>query len=163
MRILMTLISIPTLMEKFRMGTCNGHWLIKSEVVLQDKMVQALGQSSSTTSKATRRGIRQELFTVPGFQLLNWHMASHIEVPEVYYLVIAIVLGQPVKALPPSDTKFNMDAVWNYVFGSSISAQTNPALSSKVKLSGDAMITILSMVIYYMKCQDLKLFPKTFL
>ena len=32
LRILMTLLSLPNLMEKFRLGSCNGHWLIKSEV-----------------------------------------------------------------------------------------------------------------------------------
>jgi hypothetical protein len=40
----MTLLSLPNLLHKFRLGTCNGHWLIKSEIVLQNKMVQALGQ-----------------------------------------------------------------------------------------------------------------------
>ena len=44
MRILMTLLSLPNLLHKFRLGSCNGHWLIKSEIVLQNKMVQALGQ-----------------------------------------------------------------------------------------------------------------------
>jgi hypothetical protein len=44
LRILMTLLSQPGLLHKFRVGSCNGHWLIKSEIVLQNKMVQALGQ-----------------------------------------------------------------------------------------------------------------------
>ena len=46
LRILMTLLSLPNLLHKFRLGTCNGHWLIKSEIVLQNKMIQALGQVS---------------------------------------------------------------------------------------------------------------------
>jgi hypothetical protein len=46
LRILMTLLSQPCLLHKFRVGSCNGHWLIKSEIVLQNKMVQALGQVS---------------------------------------------------------------------------------------------------------------------
>ena len=66
----MTLVSVPSLLEKFRLGTCNGHWLVKSELVLQNKMVQALGMNTSTTaSKVTRRGIRQDIFNVPGFQV----------------------------------------------------------------------------------------------
>ena len=55
LRILSTLLSLPVLRDKFRLGASNGHWLIKSEIVLQNKMVQALGQSSTTTSKVTRR------------------------------------------------------------------------------------------------------------
>lgn len=35
LRILMTLLSQPTLLMKFRSGTCNGNWLLKSEIVLQ--------------------------------------------------------------------------------------------------------------------------------
>ncbi len=149
LRILVTLLSIPGLMDKFRSGTCNGHWLVKSEVVLQDKMVQALGHTSTSTSKATRRGIRQDIFSVPGFQLLNWQMARHIDIPEAYFLVIAILLGQPMKMIPGKETKFDMDAVWNYVFGSSMSSQSSPEISSRIKLSGDAMITVLCMVSFY--------------
>lgn len=148
LRILMTLLSIPALMDKFRTGACNGHWLIKSEIVLQNKMVQALGQTSTATGKATRRGIRQDIFGVPGFQMLNWAMPRHIEVPETYFLVIAIVLGQPVKALP-ADVRFDMNAVWNYVFGAPPGGgadKPDMMVSGKVKLSGDAMITILCMV-----------------
>ena len=91
LRILMTLLSLPNLMEKFRLGNCNGHWLNKSEIVLQNKMVQALGQSSTTSSKVTRRGIRQDIFNVPGFQLFNWLMPNHVEIPESYFLIIAMV------------------------------------------------------------------------
>ena len=35
LRILMTLLSQHTLLVKFRSGTCNGNWLLKSEIVLQ--------------------------------------------------------------------------------------------------------------------------------
>ena len=146
LRILMTLLSIPVLMEKFCMGTCNGHWLVKSEVVLQDKMVQALGQSSTSSSKATRRGIRQDIFSVPGFQLLNWHMTCHINTPEAYFLVIAIMLGQTVRSLPKTEARFDMDAIWTYVFGAPLSSQAESHLGKKVKLSGDAMVTIMCMV-----------------
>ena len=44
LRILMTLVSQPSLLIKFRSGNCNGHWLLKSDIVLQNKMIKALGQ-----------------------------------------------------------------------------------------------------------------------
>lgn len=145
LRILMTLLSLPALLEKFRTGSCNGHWLVKSEIVLLNKMVQALGQTSTTTSRTTRRGIRQDIFSVPGFQLLNWLMPNHIEVGETYFLLIAMVLGQPVKTLP-ENVKFDLDSVWNYIFGKKATDSTCSDLSGKVNLSGDAVITILCMV-----------------
>ena len=40
----MTLVSQPSLLIKFRSGNCNGHWLLKSDIVLQNKMIKALGQ-----------------------------------------------------------------------------------------------------------------------
>ena len=84
MRILMTLLSLPTLMQKFRTGICNGHWLIKSENVLHNKMMEALGSDAPQNSKVSRKHtIRSEIFKVPGFQHLNWLLVEHIEVPEV--------------------------------------------------------------------------------
>eukprot|EP00095_Tigriopus_kingsejongensis_P009945 maker-scaffold981_size73921-snap-gene-0.19 protein:Tk09945 transcript:maker-scaffold981_size73921-snap-gene-0.19-mRNA-1 annotation:"low quality protein: wd repeat and fyve domain-containing protein 3" len=152
LRILMTLISIPNLLEKFRLGHCNGHWLIKSEVVLQNKMVQALGQSSTTSSKVTRRGIRPDMFKVPGFQLFNWLMPNHIEIPETYFLIIAMVLGQPVKNLPQA-VDFDLDSVWNYIFGTTASASNYSDIADKINLSSDAMITILCMVRTMLNCE----------
>ena len=82
---------------------------------------------------------------MPGFQLLNWLMPKHIEIPEAYYLILAMVLGQPVKSLP-ENVKFDMDSVWNYIFGAPATASSYSELASKVHLSGDAMMTILCMV-----------------
>ena len=85
MRILMTLLSLPTLMQKFRTGICNGHWLIKSENVLHNKMMEALGTDGAPqNAKVSRKHtIRSEIFKMPGFQHLNWLLVEHIEVPEV--------------------------------------------------------------------------------
>ncbi len=145
LKILTTLLSIPALLEKFRLGNCNGHWLIKSEVVLQNKMVQALN-TSTTASKVTRRGIRQDIFNVPGFQLFNWLMPCHIEIPEAYFLLVAMLMGQPpVKGLPEKPN-FDLDSVWTHVFGTSAAECTQSDMAGRVNLSGDAMITVLCMV-----------------
>jgi hypothetical protein len=61
--------------------------------------------------------IRQDIFSIPGFQLFNWLMPRHIGIPEAYYLLLAMVLGQPVKRLPDA-ARLDLDSVWNYVFGS---------------------------------------------
>lgn len=42
---------------------------------------------------------------VPGFQHLGWLLPQHIDlVPELYFLFIALMMGQPVKLLP-TDSK----------------------------------------------------------
>ena len=144
LRILMTLISIPALLDKFREGSCNGGWIMKSELILQNKMGAALGQTSNS-SKVKQMRIRQDIFNVPGFQLLNWLMPLHISIPEVYYLLLAMVLGQPVKSLPTS-VKLDLDSVWNYIFGKSSAEVLSSTLSSHATVCGEAMVTVLCMV-----------------
>ncbi len=68
LKILTALLSLPQLMLKFRSGTCNGTWLLKSENVLHNKMVEALGQNSSNNSKVSRSNIRHDIFQVKHFE-----------------------------------------------------------------------------------------------
>ena len=148
LRILATLLSLPQLMIKFRTGICNGHWLMKSENVLHNKMVEALGgQGSSTNSTVSRSNIRMDLFLVPGFQHLNWLMPHHITIPDVYFLLAAIILGRPVKGLPSKVTRLDLDSIWEFVFKTKASDVQNQAeINEKIRISGDAMETLLVMV-----------------
>lgn len=44
---------------------------------------------------------------VPGFQHLSWLLPQHVDlVPELYFLFIALMMGQPTKLLP-ADSKVN--------------------------------------------------------
>ena len=144
LRITMTLLSIPSLLAKFREGTSNGGWLMKSELVLQNKMGAALGQVSST-NKIKQMRIRQDIFIIPGFQMFNWLMPKHIAIPEVYFLLLAMVLGQPVKTLPDR-VKLDLDSIYNYIFGKSSSEVMNSDLGSRATLCGEAMCAVLCMV-----------------
>ena len=144
LRITMTLLSIPSLLAKFREGTSNGGWLMKSELVLQNKMGAALGQVSST-NKIKQMRIRQDIFIIPGFQMFNWLMPKHIAIPEVYFLLLAMVLGQPVKTLPES-VKLDLDSIYNYIFGKSSSEVLSSDLASRATLCGEAMCAVLCMV-----------------
>ena len=45
---------------------------------------------------------------VPGFQHLEWLIPQHVELaPELYFFLIALLMGQPIKLLP-ADTKVNI-------------------------------------------------------
>ena len=59
-------------------------------------------------------------------------MPHHMEVPDVYFLLVAMVLGQPVRNLP-ENAKFDLNSVWTYVFGTSSSSTTD--IADKVNLS----------------------------
>lgn len=52
---------------------------------------------------------------VPGFQHLGWLLPQHIDlVPELYFLFIALMMGQPVKLLP-TDSKVKIYII-NLIF-----------------------------------------------
>ncbi|XP_040570676.1 WD repeat and FYVE domain-containing protein 3 isoform X2 [Lepeophtheirus salmonis] len=147
LKILLTLLSLPNLYMKFRLGTCNGHWLNKSDLVLQNKMVQALGPQSSTNKcKVTRLGIRQDIFAVPGFQLFNWLIPNHFNIPQVYYLASSLTVGQKLRRFSDKTDedfqKIDLDAIWIYNFGVPAMEST----SEKVVLSVDGICTILSLI-----------------
>ena len=145
LKILTTIASISSLSEKFRTGTCNGHWLMKSEVVLQNKMIQALGQTSTSSSRATKRGVRGDIFAVPGFQLLNWLLPNHCEIPEMYFLLLSLALGKPMKVLP-QNIQFNLDACFNHILGAPASSSNISDILKKVHFSGDAIVSIMTLV-----------------
>lgn len=54
--------------------------------------------------------IREEAWHMPGFQLITWLVPQHIHVPQVYYLLLALLLGQPVKNVQ------NNTKVWMQTF-----------------------------------------------
>lgn len=41
-----------------------------------------------------------EALNIPGFQYLSWFLSSHTELPELYYFLMALMLGQPAKTIP---------------------------------------------------------------
>ena len=101
---------------------------MKSENVLHNKMVEAFGGGQgqvSNSSTVSRSNIRMELFQVPGFQHLNWLMPHHVAIPEVYFLLAAILLGRPVKDLPSSKVndklRLDLDSIWESIFGTKAS------------------------------------------
>ena len=41
--------------------------------------------------------VREDVCHMPGFQVLTWQIASHTHVSQLYYLLLALLLGHPVK------------------------------------------------------------------
>lgn len=41
-----------------------------------------------------------EALNIPGFQHLSWFLSFHTELPELYYFLMALMLGQPAKTIP---------------------------------------------------------------
>jgi len=48
-----------------------------------------------------------EALNIPGFQHLSWFLCYHTELPELYYFLMALMLGQPAKTIP-NEKKVNI-------------------------------------------------------
>lgn len=162
-RILVVICANDSFLVRFRDATHNGGYLRFTEMVSQRKMLglgaQQLNQRPSngtgTVIVATPQNTIQHLPTqiagevrtaalnIPGFQLLEWLMQHHLDVPELYFLVTALIMGQPVKVLATEHTKFDLDRVWSFLWGAPVSANTQ---LPKLNVCPEGVCVLLAMV-----------------
>ena len=62
--------------------------------------VLLVGMSSGRMSIPAAREINLDICHLPGFIVLQWLIPKHSHVPKIYMLLIALLLGQPIKQLP---------------------------------------------------------------
>ncbi|XP_063865461.1 WD repeat and FYVE domain-containing protein 3-like isoform X1 [Scylla paramamosain] len=143
LRMLVALLSNTTILQKFRDATHNGGWMTDAQQVTSNKFGQVLGYSVGSVVRSLSE-IREEAWHVPGFQVLTWLVPHHIHIPQVYFLLLALLLGQPVKNVQ-NNTKLDLDSIWTFVFGVPAS-QCATTISGRVSLCPEAAIAILTMV-----------------
>ncbi|KAL5018829.1 hypothetical protein ScPMuIL_004551 [Solemya velum] len=144
LRILITMFQSPVLTQHFREGVPGGGWLSDTKSVLGQQVGVMLGFNIGTSSKGQKREINKEVTQVPGFTILHWLLPKHNNVPEIYFLLMALLLGQPVRNIP-SDVQFNLDAIWTVIFGVPTS---KPVLTrdTQMDLCAESALVILSMI-----------------
>ncbi|KAG7173359.1 WD repeat and FYVE domain-containing protein 3-like [Homarus americanus] len=143
LRMLVALLSNSGILQKFRDASQNGGWMIDAHQVTNNKFGQVLGYSVGSVVRSLSE-IREEAWHIPGFQVLTWLVPRHIHIPQVYYLLLALLLGQPVKNVQ-NNTKLDLDSIWTFVFGVPAS-QCATTISGRVSLCPEAAIAILAMV-----------------
>ncbi|KAG1679752.1 WD repeat and FYVE domain-containing protein 3 [Nymphon striatum] len=148
LHILVILLTNQNLLSKFREATQNGGWLYETEPVLKNRMGVVLGFNVGTTNNKTLGSLEivKEAFGIPGFQVLQWLAPKHFEIPQVYFLLLALLLQQPVKTLP-DDLQFDLDSIWLYIFGVPAS-QSASAIANKREICPDVILVLLAMVRY---------------
>jgi len=57
--------------------------------------------NSKSVTSSSRRDINQDVCNVPGFTVLQWLLSHHPHIPHVYFMMMALLVGQPVQQLPP--------------------------------------------------------------
>jgi len=58
------------------------------------------GFNVGSSAKALNREINMDVCQLPGFTALHWVLPKHAEIPELYFLLMALLLGQPVREVP---------------------------------------------------------------
>lgn len=157
LRILVVLCANETLISRFREGTQNGGYLKFTEQVSQSNGL-VLGQISPSPAAAAASlvqvqpgaqlpaqiasEVKTAVLRIPGFQYLEWLLPHHLDVPEIYYLLTALIMGQPVKVLGTDHTKLDLDRVWAFLWGAPVAQSPVP----KVNLCPEAVCVLLAMV-----------------
>lgn len=162
MRILVVLLANETLMTRFRDGTLNGGYLRNTELISQNKNAVVLASNhlshtspASPSSLVSQPGavlppaqiageVKIHALTINGFQYLEWLLPHHLEVPELYFLLTALIMGQPVKLLASEHTKLDLDRVWAFLWGGPVSPSCGNG--PKVVLCPEAVCVLLTIV-----------------
>ncbi|XP_063969658.1 WD repeat and FYVE domain-containing protein 3-like isoform X2 [Lytechinus pictus] len=144
LRILIAMLNNQTTINKFREGTTGGGWLDQTEPVLHNRMKVVLGFNVGKSSKKPQtREINQEACLLPGFLMLPTLLPRHADVPEIYFLLIALALGHSPKPLP-DNCQLDLNSMWQYIFGVPASQSASGALSTN--LCPDAVMILLSQI-----------------
>ncbi|XP_055711660.1 WD repeat and FYVE domain-containing protein 3 [Phlebotomus papatasi] len=157
MRILVVLCANETIIGRFRDGTHNGGYLRHTDIVSQNKSMTVLATSSPVnTSSMMQPGtvlptqlaaeVKTGVLHVPGFQYLEWLLPQHLEIPELYFLLIALIMGQPVKSLASDHKNLDLDKVWTFLWGGTVTQASMGSIGPKVNLCPEAVCVLLAMV-----------------
>lgn len=170
LRILIVLCSNETIIGRFREGTLNGGYLKFTELVSQSGNL-VLGTPQLSPSPATAASsmvqvpsgnqlptqiaseVKTAVLRIPGFQYVEWLLPFHLEIPEIYYLLTALIMGQPVKVLGNDHTKLDLDRVWAFLWGAPVAHTPAP----KVNLCAEAVCALLVMVRHIVHSSECKL------
>lgn len=136
MRIMVVLCANDTIIGRFREGSMNGGYMKNTEVVSQNKDMLLLSATQTATA-ATNLKKPQDLvastLAKPGdesksqfmncscFTYLEWLLQHHISIPEIYFLLTALIMGQPVKLLGTEHINVDLDRIWTFLWGAPVS------------------------------------------
>ncbi|XP_068632967.1 WD repeat and FYVE domain-containing protein 3 isoform X2 [Battus philenor] len=128
------------IMQRFREGTGNGGWLRHTE------MIAATQQAGVVLAAAvhSHSHLHTGLLHTSGFTLLTWLILYHVEIPELYYLVFGLMLGQPMRSVC-SERVVSVERVWAAAWGAAAPARQSPAaLAARISLCAEPVVTLLA-------------------
>ncbi|XP_036381916.1 WD repeat and FYVE domain-containing protein 3 isoform X1 [Megalops cyprinoides] len=147
LRILVVLLSNQPILARFKEGLSGGGWLDHTDSVLTNKIGTVLGFNvgRGAGGKCTVREINRDACHFPGFPLLQSFLPKHTNVPELYFLLMALFLQQPVTELPDSlQVNFDLDSIWTFIFG--VPASSGTVVGSVHSVCTEAAFLLLAML-----------------
>ncbi|XP_063625068.1 WD repeat and FYVE domain-containing protein 3 isoform X6 [Cydia splendana] len=130
------------IMQRFREGAGNGGWLRHTEVVVTPQ------QAGVVLSAAvhTHSHLHMPLLLTSGFVMMSWLLLSHLHIPELYYLLFGLTLGQPMRNVG-SDKTVSVERVWAAAWGAAApSRQSSAAVAARITLCPEAVVILLGAV-----------------
>ncbi|GFS12293.1 WD repeat and FYVE domain-containing protein 3 [Elysia marginata] len=146
LRLLLVMFRNLDNMRRFREGSYGGGWMGDTENVLKKQMSGVLGFNVGAQSRGNEQEISHEVCHVPGFQALQWLLGRHTEVPDIYFLLMALLLGQQGRNISTTDQNFNVDSVWSVIFGVAASKPMNLITKDSMDVCPDAALVLLAMI-----------------
>lgn len=128
-RILVTILSsLPTL-NRFKEGLSTGSWLDGTGIMLNKTTYVVAGFNvGSVADNQEKYQVNRDVCSVPGFLMLDKLLPKHIDIPEIYHLVIALLLGHPVSDVY-SGAQFDWDSLYSVFWSPSSSGVKLPTPS----------------------------------
>ncbi|XP_050561954.1 WD repeat and FYVE domain-containing protein 3 isoform X1 [Spodoptera frugiperda] len=128
------------ILQRFREGVGNGGWLRHTEMIAQPQQAGVV----MTTTVHSNSHLHTSLLHAPGFTLLAWLVPAHLQIPELYYLLFGLALGQPVRAAC-SERGVSVERVWAAAWGAAAPPRQSPAaLAARISLCPDAVVVLLA-------------------
>ncbi|XP_052739616.1 WD repeat and FYVE domain-containing protein 3 isoform X1 [Bicyclus anynana] len=129
------------ILQRFRDGMGNGGWLRHTELVASQQAGVVL-----TAAVHSHSHLHTQLLYTSGFTLLAWLSLSHLQIPELYYLLFGLALGQPMRYVA-CDKVVSVDRVWAAAWGGTApSRQSSAAVAAKITLCPEAVVILLACV-----------------
>ncbi|XP_022116141.2 WD repeat and FYVE domain-containing protein 3 isoform X3 [Pieris rapae] len=129
------------IMQRFREGLSTGGWVRHAEVC-------GTGQAGVVLPAATlaHPRLHAPLLYTSGFTLLAWLSLFHLQIPELYYLLFGLTLGQPMRQTGPDKT-VSVERVWAAAWGAAApQRQSSAALAARITLCPEAVVILLATV-----------------
>ncbi|CAH0406921.1 unnamed protein product [Chilo suppressalis] len=130
------------IMQRFREGAGNGGWLRHTEVTATPQQAGVM----LTAAVHTHTHLHASLLHTSGFTMLSWLILSHLQIPELYYLLFGLTLGQPMRNVG-SDKTVSVERVWGAAWGAAApSRQSSAAVAARITLCPEAVVILLGAV-----------------